>query len=392
MRRFILSLSLLIAGLTAAAGQGVNPITPPTNWLIQVLDPAFANPSNFYTTPTLLGGDLTNLTVTGGTLASGAQVFTLTAALPNLSGVQVGVSQTITSPAGSNAGLNIGFNSTYAAGYTGSSATRGFAISNSAAGTSNTLVPAAASNAPAGNIGIVGTANSATTGLNVGVVGGGLNGTVSVGLAGYAQTAKNSGTNIGVVGTAVNTGTTPVMVGGWFSLNQTTNPATSAALVADNGSQTTAIALFANNASTVASINQTGGITATLTSASGTSSVCNTAGTNSLLTLVASGTACGSSALRTKDAYHTESLNLVGLDDLRTDIPWAYRKDSDSYDGGKIHVGLFADDIEAMDPRCVVYDKNGELLNYYDRCVLTYLVADRKALKARIVALEEKIH
>jgi hypothetical protein len=380
---------------TAASGQGINPITPPTNWLIPITDPAFANPSVFYTTPALLGssGAFTSLNVAGGTLANGASAMTLTATQPTTpAAAQNGLNWTIAS-AGSASQVNRGLLFTYAGGYTGSSNTQGVNLTNNAAGTAKTVIPVAGASGSSGNMALVATTNGspASGGANYGVVGNAINASVNVGLIGLSQAAVNSATNIGVAGSAINTGSSPVFVGGWFSLNQVTVPTTSAALIADNGSQTTAIALFANNGTAVATVNQTGGITATLTSASGTSTVCNTAGTSTLLTLVASGTACASSAMRFKDAYPIEALNLAGLDALRTDVPWSYRKDSGIYESGKIHVGLIADDVESMDSRCVVYDTDHKLLNYYDRCILTYLVADRKALKARIVALEERL-
>lgn len=45
-----------------AFAQGVNPVTPQSNDLIEITKPAFANPSNFYTTPTLLGKQVTPVT------------------------------------------------------------------------------------------------------------------------------------------------------------------------------------------------------------------------------------------------------------------------------------------------------------------------------------------
>ena len=141
--------------------------------------------------------------------------------------------------------------------------------------------------------------------------------------------------------------------------------------------------LFGGNllVSTTAGITSGGVISATLSAASGTSTVCNTAGTKTNLTLVASGTACASSAMRFKNLLPKEPLNLAGLSDLRTDRAWSYRKDSGIYENGLVHVGLLADDVERMDKRCVVYDEQGKLLNYYDRCIETYLVAAVKEMK-----------
>lgn len=386
MKRFTLLVMLLLVS-TGANSQGINPISPPANWMIQVIDPAFAVPSNFYTTPALISssGRFSNLTITGGTLANAAQAFNLTATQPTTPvAIQNAVVWTITS-AGSASQVNRGIQIGYAAGYTGSSTTTAAFFINTAAGTGNTLVPSAG-NTVVGNIGAQGNANAAGS-LQIGMLGNGVNGTNNVGVFGIANSVGTL--SIGVVGSA-GTGTT--QIGGWFSLTQATNPTSSAALVADNGAQAVPIAIWANNTATVATVTQTGGLTATLTSASGTSTVCNTAGTSTALTLVASGTACAASAMRFKDAYPEQALNLTGLDQLRTDVPWSYRRDSGTYENGLIHVGLIADDVESMDPRCVVRDGEGKLLNYYDRCVLAYLVADRKALKARIIALEERVH
>jgi hypothetical protein len=141
---------------------------------------------------------------------------------------------------------------------------------------------------------------------------------------------------------------------------------------------------FGPSGAKTAGITAAGVLSATLSAASGTSTVCNTAGTRTNLTLVASGTACGSSAIRFKEILPAQALNLAGLADLRTDNPWSYRKDSGLYQNGLVQVGLFADDVERMDKRCVVYDGEGRLLNYYDRCILAYLVAEVNQLRAEL--------
>lgn len=391
MKRLLLS-SLLL-GLSAVSGwtQGINPITPPTNWLLQVIDPAFANPSNLYTTPALLGGDLTNLTVTAGTLGNGASAFTLTATQPTTPlAAQSGVALTVTS-AGSATQPNRAFIISYAAGYTGSSNTQALNVTNAVAGTAGVIIPAANSNGFSGNTGIFGNASALTTGFNIGSAGLAGSGNTSVGVLGLAQVNKNSGTNIGVVGSAANAGSSPVFVGGWFSLNQTTVPTTSAALIADNAAQAVSVALFQAAGATVASVNVTGGITATLTNAATTSAVCYAVGTNGLLTYNSTIGTCTVSALRFKDLLPQEALNLAGLDDLPTARPWTYKHDSGFYDG-RVRVGLIADDVEQMDRRCAVYNEDNQLQDYDERCVLLYLVADRKILKARIIALEERAH
>lgn len=133
-----------------------------------------------------------------------------------------------------------------------------------------------------------------------------------------------------------------------------------------------------------------GALAATLAAASGTSSVCNTAGTKTALTLVASGTACGSSAIFYKNLFPAQELNLTGFDDLRADTPWSYKPDSGLYQDGKVHVGLFADDVEKLDSRCVVYGKHG-VENYEDRCILAYLVKIVQLQKSEIEDLKRRV-
>lgn len=73
----ILALLLLC---TAASAQGINPVTPATNSMIQIQQPAFINPSNLYTTPALIGPTLSvpAANLTGTTLASGVTASSLT--------------------------------------------------------------------------------------------------------------------------------------------------------------------------------------------------------------------------------------------------------------------------------------------------------------------------
>ncbi len=73
----ILALLLLC---TAASAQGINPVTPATNSMIQIQQPAFIDPSNLYTTPALIGPTLSvpAANLTGATLASGVTGSSLT--------------------------------------------------------------------------------------------------------------------------------------------------------------------------------------------------------------------------------------------------------------------------------------------------------------------------
>lgn len=174
----------------------------------------------------------------GIALADQKNVLAITVTQPTTpTAVQSAVLWTINS-AGSASFQNQGFGLVYAAGYTGSSTTSAATFLNSAAGTSTYTIPAAGSNVFSGNVVYRGFSNATTIGSNQGgnfAAGGG---NLNIGAVGIAQAAKNAATNIGVAGSAINTGTTPVQVGGFFSLNQTVIPTASAAFIADNGSQT----------------------------------------------------------------------------------------------------------------------------------------------------------
>lgn len=74
------------------------------------------------------------------------------------------------------------------------------------------------------------------------------NGDLNVGIVGKAIVAKNSATNIGVIGVGKNTGTSGIFVGGYFSSDPADNPTfTSAASIFDNGSGTAPISLWRDN-------------------------------------------------------------------------------------------------------------------------------------------------
>lgn len=192
----------------------------------------------------------TSLTITGGALANGTNALTLTATQPTTPvATQNAISFTVTG-AGTAAINNRAFLITYAAGYTGASTCDAFVAVNSNAGTGSTVIPAAGSNTTAGNRVGVYTANGTTTGANFGSVGTATGGDTNVGAIGLAQGAKNSAKNFGVIGTAINTGTSPVHVGVLATLNGAV-PAVSAALIADNGSQTDPIARFQDNGTDV---------------------------------------------------------------------------------------------------------------------------------------------
>jgi hypothetical protein len=152
--------------------------------------------------------------------------------------------------AGSSSFTTRAFNSTLLAGYTGVNATVAMNGLNSSAGTSNWPTGGFGT----GNFGISANANATTTGTNIGSRGTASGGDISVGNFGYVTTAKNSATNIGVAGFGLNTGTTPIQIGGYFGLHSSAPTFASAALMCDNGSTTSDIFVARDNGTAVWSI------------------------------------------------------------------------------------------------------------------------------------------
>lgn len=137
--------------------------------------------------------------------------------------------------AGSASQTNRAFRVLYSSGYTGPSQSVAVSGANQVAGTGNTPVPASEVNGAVGNVGTNGVSTGVTAGLNVGATGSAQAGITNVGLAGYAQVSENSGTNVGVLGTAFNAGTgTAPAIGGFFGINAAIGTE-SAALIADIG-------------------------------------------------------------------------------------------------------------------------------------------------------------
>lgn len=108
--------------------------------------------------------------------------------------------------------------------------------------------------------------------------------------------------------------------------------------------------------------------------------------------------ACTASAIRFKELYAPQPLNLKRLESLRTDVPWKYREGAGhGLDTTRIHIGLFADEVAQLDPRCAVYDADGPK-DYEDRCVIAYLTegykrvrADNDNLRAEVEALRGSV-
>jgi len=208
-----------------------------------------ANAKMVVTGPTLGGASFTDnfLNVTGTFPAtSGA-------------GVVAGMYGSFTTAGTSGAQL-IGLYTNLAAGHTGTGATNCLVGDNAVAGTGANFNLSATSTAPAGNNGFVGYARATTTGSNIGGFAEASAGNVNLGYLGKATTAKNSATNIGIAAFALNTGSSPIQVAGYFGLQNATPTFTSAALMADNGSQTSNIFVARDNGTAVFTIAD-GGVT-----------------------------------------------------------------------------------------------------------------------------------
>lgn len=200
--------------------------------------------ANYYLT---CGG--TSAPVFGVGVPSGASAtsnfLSVTGTLPSSLSSNTNANYINITGAGSS-GQNVrGFFIELQAGWTGNQSSSGFGTRNYSAGTGN--------GGPYGwfssvaNYGGHGGAEGTTTGTNVGVSGYAFGGNINCGLSGSAVTAKNSATNIGVAGFGLNTGTTPIQVGGFFGLMGSGVTFASAALMCDNGSQASDIFVARDN-------------------------------------------------------------------------------------------------------------------------------------------------
>lgn len=185
--------------------------------------------------------------ITVGAIASGKSALLITATQSATAAAQTGISTTITG-AGSDANAHYAESITYSAGFTGSGASRALTASNANAGTGTAAIASAG-----GNGGVFGAATATTTGTNYGTLGSAQGGNTNYGAVGVAVTLKNSATNIGVAGYGLNAGTSPIQIGGYFALRSSdaTYTGLSAALVADNGTQTSPTLLGLDNGTNV---------------------------------------------------------------------------------------------------------------------------------------------
>lgn len=351
-------------------------------------NPIFLGRVNGVTTDTI--DNLGDMQLTPGTLANGANAFLIAATQPTSPvAQQAAVIHTITG-AGSASQVNIAFQIVYAAGYTGSSNSIASSAVNSNAGTSGSITV----NNYNGNASGGFTSNATTTGYNIGVGGRALGGNVNIGSLGIAGNNKASATNIGAMGSATNTGGSSFQIGGWFTNGQTTIPTVSAALIADNGSQSNAIALFMNAGSTVASINQTGGITATLTNVASTSAVCyNTS--SGLFTYDSTIGTCNTSDENLK-IFKAHLINTLDqLVAISRSPHFGYFEWTDPRYGEGLKIGVGAQTVARFFPELTATGSDGLMSLAYDKLTipiieaLAELKADNDNLRHELKTLKE---
>jgi len=148
------------------------------------------------------------------------------------------------------------FNMDFLAGATDANLYAAGRFANNAAGIGTNIFDVSAGlKANLGNLNI---AYATTNGHNAGSLNVAWGGNLNVGSAALATTAKNSATNVGVVGLGLNTGTSPIQVGGYFGLQTGTPTFTSAALMADNGGTTSDIFVARDNGTAVFNIKDGG--------------------------------------------------------------------------------------------------------------------------------------
>lgn len=154
-----------------------------------------------------------------------------------------------------NPSLAEGLRVSLTAGFTNAGTTIGAEVYNASAGTGTNLKLATSFSNALGNAGVNAFAHATTTGYNIGGYYEALGGNINVGAIGKAITAKNSATNVGVIGIGLNTGSSPVQVGGYFGLGGSDTPTfTSSALMCDNGATTSNIFTARDNGTIVATI------------------------------------------------------------------------------------------------------------------------------------------
>lgn len=191
-----------------------------------------------------------------GTITDGTPGLSITGTMPTgAANHNYGIKTAITGAGVTSYGI-YAFRSELLAGYTGGSQTAAVMGYNTSANNA-----AASWTAQYWNSGLYGYAVATSTGHNIGGYGYASGGALNAGFMGASFTTKNSATNIGVAGLGLNAGTSPIQIGGFFALTNTTPPAlTSAALLCDNVATTDPIAVFRDNGTAVLTVADGGSV------------------------------------------------------------------------------------------------------------------------------------
>jgi hypothetical protein len=122
----------------------------------------------------------------------------------------------------------------------------------------------------------------------------------------------------------------------------------------------------------------------------GTDVLCwnNAGGAVTAETTVALCEAASLMSLKNFKEWMDDKTAIYGIDKLR---PVAYTYKDQKTRGGREQVGLYAEDVAKMDPRCGVYDHKGKLHSWDERCVISYLVGAMQAQQAEIAVLQGKV-
>lgn len=233
----------------------------------------------------------TLLTLTAGTLASTKRAITATATLSTTSGAtQDGYVFNATSAGSASTGSQRGMEINLLPGFTGSAPTLGFFAFNEASGTAKDLNLNNAGSLPVGNIGSHSFAypDAAVASLEVASSNEAALGDVNVAALNKATTAKNSAINIGTLSIALNTGTSPTQIAGYFGLQATAHASfvaglATAALIADNGAVSADIFVARDNGTAVFTIGDSGAVVATGSIVAGGSTTTNITARTKLL-------------------------------------------------------------------------------------------------------------
>jgi hypothetical protein len=189
------------------------------------------------------------MTITGGTLADTTSALLVTATMPGVaSGGYNKAVEVLVTP--SNVGNQYPFNMEVLSGGTGNLVYAAGRFINRATGIGTAYVTG--SNA---NYALYAGTASTTVGANVGAQLIASGGNINIGCLGLSTGSKGNAKNIGVAGFALNAGGgTATQTAGYFGLQNSAPTHISAALVCDNGSQTSDIFVARDNGTPILSI------------------------------------------------------------------------------------------------------------------------------------------